>query len=422
VVATVGISPATVALTVGQTRQLTATPRDTNGVLMTGVTMSWVSSDESIATVNASGVVTAIAAGSATIRAISSNGVSSPESAITVTPAVTVVGDFAIIEDALGPTLDEIDIPTDVPAFWITNLKTTMAASIVRWGYAWDAGNSISGYDRAAICYMLYKITQDPIWLAHGHAYAVNYRDGYLIPAEYSASPHWSQMEGLYLHWKLTGDTASRDAVLIVASKFTGAFAQNDSWFGIPQSEGRIQARTLLAMWLAEKINGVTDANLTPAIVKAMADMNADGWTPFSSTCGGSLNYMNGMLWDVLTRLRLARPDAAYNTTIDTNVVAFGNYLWDSQWRGVTPGDSQSFNYISLECTGTGSPSPAVDLNGLIVPVFGYLGKYVDASWFTKGDQVFAAMAGAFIDVEQGYRQFSENYTSSYRYLGYKFA
>ena len=67
---TVTVSPATVELTaLGATVQLTAEVRDQNARLMAGATVSWSTSDPSVASVNASGLVTAVGRGKATITA-----------------------------------------------------------------------------------------------------------------------------------------------------------------------------------------------------------------------------------------------------------------------------------------------------------------------------------------------------------------
>jgi uncharacterized protein YjdB len=70
-VASVSVSPATSSLLVGATVQLSATTRDANSNVLTGRVIAWSSSNTSISTVSASGLVTAIAAGSATITATS---------------------------------------------------------------------------------------------------------------------------------------------------------------------------------------------------------------------------------------------------------------------------------------------------------------------------------------------------------------
>ena len=83
----VDVSPASAGLAVGGTQQLTATPRDAAGNARTGRTVTWTSSDASVATVSGGGLVTANKAGSATITA-AADGVSGT-AAITVTAPQT---------------------------------------------------------------------------------------------------------------------------------------------------------------------------------------------------------------------------------------------------------------------------------------------------------------------------------------------
>ena len=67
---TVTVSPATVELTaLGMTVQLTAEVRDQNTRVMAGATVTWSSGDASVATVDASGLVTGVAEGVATVTA-----------------------------------------------------------------------------------------------------------------------------------------------------------------------------------------------------------------------------------------------------------------------------------------------------------------------------------------------------------------
>ncbi len=68
-VATVSVSLASSNLTAGQTTQATAVAKDLNGFVLNGRTVTWSSLNPTIATVSSSGLVTAVAAGSATIRA-----------------------------------------------------------------------------------------------------------------------------------------------------------------------------------------------------------------------------------------------------------------------------------------------------------------------------------------------------------------
>ena len=87
-VATVSVSPASSSILVGATVQLSATTRDANNNVLTGRVITWSSSNTGISTVSASGLVTAVAAGSATITALSET--KTGTSAITVSAPAPV--------------------------------------------------------------------------------------------------------------------------------------------------------------------------------------------------------------------------------------------------------------------------------------------------------------------------------------------
>jgi Big-like domain-containing protein/polysaccharide lyase-like protein len=70
-VASVAVSPAAPSVYVGGTVQLTAIPKDPNGNLLNDRPLTWASSNSAVAGVSASGLVTGVAAGSATITATS---------------------------------------------------------------------------------------------------------------------------------------------------------------------------------------------------------------------------------------------------------------------------------------------------------------------------------------------------------------
>jgi DNA/RNA endonuclease G (NUC1) len=74
-VASISIAPGSVTLNVGSTATLTATAFDINGAPIAGVPLTWASTMPSVADVSATGVVTALAAGEASVVAIADNGV-----------------------------------------------------------------------------------------------------------------------------------------------------------------------------------------------------------------------------------------------------------------------------------------------------------------------------------------------------------
>ena len=96
----VTVSPATAALTeLGAAVQLTAEVRDQNDRVMAGVTVTWTSSASSVATVDASGLVTGVAEGVATITASvgSASGsavvtVMQPVASVEVSPSAETIG------------------------------------------------------------------------------------------------------------------------------------------------------------------------------------------------------------------------------------------------------------------------------------------------------------------------------------------
>ncbi len=70
-VSTIEVSPASAALTsLGSTVQFSAVAQDANGNAMTGLTLSWISSNAAFATVDATGLATAVGVGTVTVTAV----------------------------------------------------------------------------------------------------------------------------------------------------------------------------------------------------------------------------------------------------------------------------------------------------------------------------------------------------------------
>src|SRR5438094_7916908 len=99
--ASLTISPATATIRVGQTLQLTATPKDSAGGTLTGRMVTWTSGNPSVATISGSGLVAGVTAGSATITATSEG--KSSSAALTVTPVpVASVASVAVAPATAG--------------------------------------------------------------------------------------------------------------------------------------------------------------------------------------------------------------------------------------------------------------------------------------------------------------------------------
>lgn len=118
-VASVQVTPATATLLTGRTQQLTATPRSAAGAVLTGRVITWATGAPGIATVSATGLVSAIAPGIAlvlaTIDGVTQSAtitVTAPAIAsVTITPSAPVIDPFGSVQltatprDAAGTAL-----------------------------------------------------------------------------------------------------------------------------------------------------------------------------------------------------------------------------------------------------------------------------------------------------------------------------
>ena len=82
-VASIVVNPSTASLEVGGTQRFSASARASDGSTISGVNITWTSSKTAVVTINASGLATAVSAGTAMIRA-TADGVSSTPVMITV--------------------------------------------------------------------------------------------------------------------------------------------------------------------------------------------------------------------------------------------------------------------------------------------------------------------------------------------------
>src|SRR5213080_395037 len=128
-VASVAVSPATASIRVGQTVQLTATPKDSAGATLTGRTVTWGSGDTTVARVSPSGLVTSVAAGSATITATSESKSSTAAITVTSVPVAAVAVAPATASLTVGQTVQLTATPKDSAGSALTGRTVTWASS-----------------------------------------------------------------------------------------------------------------------------------------------------------------------------------------------------------------------------------------------------------------------------------------------------
>ena len=110
---TVVVSPATARVFVGGTAQLGATAQDSTGNPLSGRIITWTSSNGSVASVNGSGLVTGVSAGTATITATSGGKSGSAAVTVVVVPVATVSVSPATASVAVGSSVPLSATPRD---------------------------------------------------------------------------------------------------------------------------------------------------------------------------------------------------------------------------------------------------------------------------------------------------------------------
>ena len=173
-VASVTVSPAPATVAVGQTVQLTATPKDASGTPLQGQTITWATSNSAVATVSASGLVTGAAAGSVTITA--SCGGQSGTAAVTVTASSgggTILLQEAFADTAFGsrgwydhtrlPITDTQHIAGSAAAL---EAHFLVGATTPTWG-----GAARHLFQPTPTLYVSYWVKYSANWVGSGHLY-----------------------------------------------------------------------------------------------------------------------------------------------------------------------------------------------------------------------------------------------------------
>jgi len=324
--------------------------------------------------------------------------------------------DYLVSTQLVGPTLTVV-ATTQLSADFQKYEDDFVAFSEVHWkndGATWN-GNY---YDRALIYYAWWIRSGKVEYWKRATAIALNYRKEYLEANNYNASAHWQQIEGVELHYLLTGDEASRKAVGRVADVFNVPFYMDHLSDLKAQMDNRIQARTLMALLTAWKLKaesqtGANWATLLPkAVTDILASQDTSGAYRFVQVqCGHNLPFMVGLLNDALIK---------YHTffNADTRILPAirksDDYMWTKDW---IPAE-HAFVYLDGPCDEAGT-DPAPDLNNLIVNGFAWVYKQTGNTVYRdRADEIFAgAVAKGWLN---GSKQFNQQYTSSYRYPAYR--
>jgi hypothetical protein len=285
-------------------------------------------------------------------------------------------------------------------------------------GANWEKGNY---YDRAAIYYAAWARTGKAEYWRRGTEMALDYRRNYLEASEYKASAHWAMLDGMVLHYLLTGDEASRTAVGRVADQMAVPYYMSNLQSTTAEMENRMQARVLLSFVLADAVDAPSreghqwEALARQALPKILASQSPDGAYRFKypgvNQCGHNKPFMAGLLNDALIRYH-ARVEA--DRRILPAVRKSLDYMWRNNWRA----RDRAFVYLDGPC-GRDRVGVAPDLNNLLVTGYAwYARESGDDEYRRRADEIFAAAAaGSWLD---GAKQFNQQYSATHNYIGYR--
>ncbi len=305
-----------------------------------------------------------------------------------------------------------------IVAQYETNFRTYADQHWTQGGAAWEENY----YDRAKIYYAWWVRTGEVVYWQRATAMALAYRRDYLEANGYRPSAHWSQIEGIALHYWLTGDEASRIAVGRVGDVFNLPYYMDNLGNVAGEMDNRIQARTLLALLTASQLQAssqtgvVWSARLSLALDRILSSQDASGAYRFTLPtwqCGYNKPFMVGLLNDALIKYHAS---FSADTRIPGAVQRSVDYMWAYDWNAT----ARAFVYLDGPCPGYDEGQvPAPDLNNMIVGGFGWTYRQTGNSMYRdRAEQIFAGgVTQAWLT---GSKQFNENYTSSFHYLAFR--
>ncbi|MGH7512341.1 MAG: Ig-like domain-containing protein [Gemmatimonadales bacterium] len=207
-VASVTVAPSTPTVSVGAKVQLTATPKDASGNPLTGRVITWATSAPQTATVSATGLVTGVAPGAATITATSEGKDGTANVTVTSQPVPALVGQWSSV------------LPSPVI---LLHLHLMLDGRVLGWGHdgepqVWDpaTGNFAEVTSPSELFCAGHNFLPDGRLLVAGGALA----DGKGLPNTNifdPASGSWLPMQSMaYARWYPTNTTLPNGEVLTI--------------------------------------------------------------------------------------------------------------------------------------------------------------------------------------------------------------
>jgi hypothetical protein len=183
-VASISLTPTSDTVVSGQTAQLTATPKDASGAAVSGQTVIWSTNPTTIATVNDVGVVTGVAAGTATVTA--TTGGKSGTATVTVAAGAVVPvsgGTVSTSDGAVTLTFPAGALTSATPVSIRPAVNPPASNSLL--GTSYDFGPTGTQFAQPVVA----KVSYDPAKLPAGAVLQ-------LIQLYTATGDHWTAVPG----------------------------------------------------------------------------------------------------------------------------------------------------------------------------------------------------------------------------------
>lgn len=285
-------------------------------------------------------------------------------------------------------------------------------------------------YDAERIYYAIGAYTQNAAWNVCAVAAEAAYRDAYVIPNNGGIPGFWNFTAGLRRDMELTGDTVSRDTVLLLSQN--ASFTSGELNLIIPSYYSREVAYAINAYIDAEKLGYPRNPRLTAYVDILLGHL--DQWfVSLNSRCPSQCDpaaaawqyyvqpFMVGLAAETLIQYHA---EIESDPRIPVAVKNAADWLWSHAWDAPS-GTFWYDNWIADPAqipSGYWTPHTpplAHDLNLLIAPAYAWLYRQTgDDAYRDQGDAIFVGgVNGAWLD---GVKQFNQSYRWSFDYVKWR--
>ncbi|WP_083330804.1 Ig-like domain-containing protein [Halofilum ochraceum] len=261
-------------------------------------------------------------------------------------------------------------------------------------------------------------------WRSYGQEAESVYKQ-YLENADFRAAGWERFPHGLYMDWKRTGDTESRDYLELLRDRppFSYPTGWEDQW--AEQRYSREIAYSIESQIMAERAGYPRKSDRLATLVD-LALGHIDIWVTKNYINSNPdwqfvQAFMTGLTGSALIeyqerQVERGTPDSRILPAIER----VASFIWDEMWVANVNGTGYgAFEYVQPTTSGVGSESPAPDLNQLIAPMFAWLYlKTGDGKWLERGDDIFAG--GVELADLGAAKRFNQNYRASFQFVEWR--